>query len=134
MSVFVLDSNIVSFYLRQNQQIIKKVQDALLESHEVLISPIAYYEIKRGLLAIKAENRLREFGSLCKVLGIGLLDNLLLDYAAEIYNELRDKKQTIEDADILTAAFCKSHGFTLVTNNTRHFEAISGLRYCDWKS
>ena len=78
MSVFVLDSNIVSFYLRQNQQIIRKVQDTLLDGHEIVIGPIAYYEVKRGLLAIKAEMRLREFTYLCKILGVGQLDNSLL--------------------------------------------------------
>ena len=83
-------------------------------------------------MAIKAEKRLMELAALSKILGVGQLDNAILDYAAEIYNELRDKKQTIEDADILTAAFCKSHDFTLVTHNTRHFQDISGLRYCDW--
>ena len=133
MSVFVLDSNILSFYLRQNQLIIDKVQETLLDGHEVLIGPIAYYEVKRGLLAIRAEKRLKEFASLCKILGIGQLDNSLLDLAADIYRELRDKKQTIEDADILTAAFCKSHDFTLVTHNEKHFENMSGLHYCDWR-
>jgi len=132
VSVFVLDSNILSFYLRQNQKIIDKVQETLLDGHEVLISPIAYYEVKRGLLAIRAEKRLKEFASLCKILGIGQLDNSLLDLAADIYLELRDKKQTIEDADILTAAFCKSHDFTLVTHNEKHFANMSGLHYCDW--
>ena len=132
MSVFILDSNIVSFYIRQDQRIIQKVHDTLLAGHEVLISPIAYYEVKRGLLAIKAEKRLREFSALCKILGVGKLDNSLLDFAADIYCELREKKQAIEDADILTAAFCISHDFTLVTHNVKHFENISGLRYCDW--
>jgi len=132
VSVFVLDSNIVSFYLRQNQQIINKVQDTLLAGHEILIGPIAYYEVKRGLLAIKAERRLMEFTALCKVLGVGQLDNSLLDFAADIYSELREKRQTIEDADILTAAFCKLHDFTLVTHNTKHFQIIAGLQYCDW--
>jgi len=132
VSVFVLDSNIVSFYLRQNEQIIKNVQSALLDNHEVLISPIAYYEVKRGLMAIKAEKRLKEFAALCRILGVRQLDNTLLDYAAEIYAELRDNKQTIEDADILTAAFCKRHNFMLVTHNTKHFKIISDLNYCDW--
>ena len=132
MSVFILDSNILSFYLRQNQPIIQKVQDTLLAGNEVLISPIAYYEVKRGLLVIRAGKRLQEFDALCKTLGVGQLDNSILDYAAEIYQELRDKKQPIEDADILTAAFCMKHGFTLVTNNTKHFQAISSLSYCDW--
>jgi tRNA(fMet)-specific endonuclease VapC len=132
LSVFVLDSNIVSFYLRQNEKIIQKVKDVLLDGHEVLISPIAYYEVKRGLLAIKAEKKLREFTALCRILGVGQLDNSLLDWAADIYHELRDNKKTVEDADILTAAFCKKHDFILVTNNLKHFEIISGLRYCDW--
>ena len=132
MSIFVLDSNIVSFYLRQNQQIIKTVKDTLLDGHEILIGPIAYYEVKRGLLAIKAERRLREFTDLCKILGVRQLDNSLLDFAADIYRELRENRQTIEDADILTAAFCKLHDFTLVTHNTKHFQFITGLHYCDW--
>ena len=132
MSVFVLDSNIVSFYLRQNQTIIQKVNDSLLAGNEVLISPIAYYEVKRGSLAIKADKRLREFTALCKILNVGQLDNSLLDFATEIYRDLRDKRQTVEDADILTAAFCISHNFTLVTNNTKHFKNVSGLNYCDW--
>jgi predicted nucleic acid-binding protein len=104
----------------------------LLANHEVIISPIAYYEVKRGLQAIKAEKRLREFASLCKVIGVGVLDNSLLDIASTIYCELRDKKQTVEDADILTAAFCMSHGFTLITRNVKHFVNISGLSYDDW--
>jgi predicted nucleic acid-binding protein len=132
VSVFVLDSNIVSFYIRQNQRIIRQVQDELASGNEVLIGPIAYYEVKRGLIAINAQKRLGEFKALCAVLGVGQMDNALLDTAAEIYLELRNQKKTVEDADIFTAAFCRNHGFTLVTNNTVHFEAIPGLRFCDW--
>ena len=132
MSVFILDSNIISFYIRQNQKIIQKVQDTLLTGNEVLISPIAYYEVKRGLLVIQAKKQLNEFVSLCKTLGVGQIDNSILDFAANIYLELKNNKQTIEDADILTAAFCKRYDFTLVTHNIKHFEIISGLRYCDW--
>jgi len=134
VSVFVLDSNIVSFYLRQEQQIIQRVKNALLDGNEVIIGPIAYYEVKRGLLAVKAEKRLREFEALCQILGVGQLDNSLLDFAVDIYCKLKDKKKTVEDADILIAAFCICHGFTLVTHNIKHFEIIPGLSYCDWKA
>jgi tRNA(fMet)-specific endonuclease VapC len=118
--------------MRQNPHIIQQVREELIAGNEVFISPVAYYEVKRGLMAINAQKRLKEFAALCTVLGVGQLDNTLLDTAAEIYIELRKKKQTLEDADILTAAFCKVHDVTLVTHNTRHFEIISGLRYCDW--
>jgi predicted nucleic acid-binding protein len=132
VSVFVLDSNILSFYIRQNPRVIQKLQDELAEGNEVLIGPIAYYEVKRGLISINSSKRLGEFYTLCRVLGVGQLDNTILDTAAEIYRDLRAQKRLIEDADILTAAFCLNHGFTLVTNNTSHFLAISGLRFCDW--
>jgi predicted nucleic acid-binding protein len=100
--------------------------------NEVLINPIAYYEVKRGLLAINSQSRLKRFYALCELLGIGQLDNSILDIASEIYIELRRKKKTIEDADIFMAAFCKSHDFTLVTNNTQYFENIPDLHFCDW--
>jgi predicted nucleic acid-binding protein len=132
VSVFVLDSNIVSFYIRQNQKIIQSVQGELMAQNEVLVGPIAYYEVKRGLISINAPKRLEQFYALCAVLGVGQLDNTILDTGAEIYRNLRNQKSLIEDADILTAAFCVNHGFTLVTNNTSHFQAITGLRFCDW--
>jgi predicted nucleic acid-binding protein len=110
----------------------QRVRDELTAGNEVLLAPIAYYEVKRGLMAINAQKMLGEFDSLCMVLGVGLLDNTLLDVASEIYAELRAKKMTIEDADILTAAFCKVHDFVLVTHNIKHFEIMSDLRYCDW--
>jgi predicted nucleic acid-binding protein len=132
VSVFILDSNIVSFYIRQNQRIIQRVKDELTVGNEVLIAPIAYYEVKRGLMAINAPKQLREFAALCEVLGVGQLDNTLLDTAVDIYLEFKGNKQTVEDADILIAAYCTIHDFTLVTHNIKHFEAISGLRVCDW--
>jgi hypothetical protein len=39
VSVFVLDSNIVSFYIRQNQKIIQRVQGELMAQNEVLVGP-----------------------------------------------------------------------------------------------
>ena len=122
----------VSFYLRQNPKVIKNVQDMVLSNANILVSPIAYYEVKRGLMAIKAEKRLKEFTALCETLSVGQLDNSILDLGSEIYCETRAKQWNLDDADILTAAYCKAHNFTLVTNNTKHFEIISGLQYCDW--
>jgi len=132
LNVFILDSNIISFYIRQKHNIVQKVKEVILAGDAVVISPIAYYEVRRGLQAIKAEKRLKEFLALCNVFGVGQLDNSILDIASDIFCELKDKKQTVEDADILTAAFCIRHGLTLVTNNTKHYANISSLSCCDW--
>ncbi|GHU68710.1 hypothetical protein FACS189450_00130 [Spirochaetia bacterium] len=71
MSIFVLDSNIVSFYMRKNQQIIQRLHCELNQKNEVLIGPVAYYEVKRGFMAINAHTRLKDFYTLCNVLGVG---------------------------------------------------------------
>jgi len=55
-----------------------------------------------------------------------------MDMAADIYAIRKRLGQPIEAADLLIAAQCLSHGYTLVTNNTRHFEGISGLRLDNW--
>ncbi|GHU46822.1 tRNA(fMet)-specific endonuclease VapC [Spirochaetia bacterium] len=132
MTVFALDTNIVSFYIRQQGQVVRKTIEARAAGDTVIITPIAYYEVKRGFITINAATRLARFYELCEQLGVGQFNNDILDTAAEIYSELRAKNQIVEDADIFSAAFCKNHGFTLVTNNTRHFEHIADLLYCDW--
>jgi tRNA(fMet)-specific endonuclease VapC len=40
----------------------------------------------------------------------------------------------VDDFDILIGATAIVHGLTLVTNNTRHFENISGLALEDWST
>jgi len=132
MRIYVLDTNIISFYLRGNEVVKKNIVSALLNGDSIIIAPIAYYEIKRGLMAIDSTRRLKEFEKLCDLFGIGQLDNNILDVAAGIYAELKKMRRSVEDADIFIAAFCKCRSFTLITNNTRHFAPISNLTILDW--
>ena len=95
MNVYVLDTNIISFYLRGNEMVKNNIVKALNNGDSIIIAPIAYYEIKRGLLAIDATNRLIEFERLCDLFGIGQLDNNILDVAAGIYAELKRMKRSM---------------------------------------
>jgi len=40
--------------------------------------------------------------------------------------------QTIDDADLFIAACALVHGMTLVTNNSKHFQRIKGLKLDNW--
>ena len=132
MSVFVLDTNTISFYLKEDRYVIDNIENALLSGDELLIAPIAYYEVRRGLLAINSEKRILKFKRLCQLFPVGQFDNHILDIAADIYVELRNTGRLMNDADIFIAAFCKQHGFALVTNNNKHFKNVSGLSLFDW--
>ncbi|MDR3187589.1 MAG: type II toxin-antitoxin system VapC family toxin [Prevotellaceae bacterium] len=129
---FVLDTNIISFYLKGHELVANNIASALIKGHNILIAPIAYYEIKRGLMAVNSQQRLKEFNSFCELFGVGQFNNSILDAAAEIYVEQRKKGHTIDDADIFIAAYCRNQQHTLVTNNIKHFEHIAGLTLLDW--
>lgn len=55
-----------------------------------------------------------------------------LDKAAQIYSELKQKGELVDDADIFIAAMCLENNYVLVTNNVRHFNRVSGLSIENW--
>ena len=75
MKVFVLDADIVSLYLRKDETVVKNVQKAIVEKNIFLVAPMAYYEVKRGLMAVGSKNRLREFEEFCKTFGVGAFEH-----------------------------------------------------------
>ena len=46
--------------------------------------------------------------------------------------QLEREGQRLDDFDILIAATALNLGYTLVTDNVRHFERIPGLRVENW--
>jgi predicted nucleic acid-binding protein len=132
MIKYAIDSNIISYLLKGNEQIAERIEAETSIGHEVVIPPIAYYEVKRGLIASSATAKIEIFNNLCSENKVGDIDRATLDAAATIYASLRLIGRSIEDADILIAAFCIANDFTLITNNTKHFEHINGLSFMNW--
>jgi tRNA(fMet)-specific endonuclease VapC len=132
MNAYALDSNIVSFYLKGNDTIIRNIEKAITEGHLIVIAPIAYYEVKRGLRLIDATKQLQKLQSFCGLFPVGVFDDSLLEIAVDIYVKERKAQRNTEDADIFIAAFCKQNGYILVTDNIRHFQGIDGLHFENW--
>ena len=131
-NVYVLDTNIISYFLKKTGGIDKAIQAALVRGDLIIIAPGAYYEVKRGLLYVGALKRIQIFENLCTRFGVGDLDKQVLSSAAEIYADLRAKGKLVEDVDILVGAYCVSNKYTLVTHNIKHFTDIEGLDVVDW--
>jgi predicted nucleic acid-binding protein len=123
----------LSYLLRGQETVVRNVGSAIAKGHDIIIAPIAYYEVKRGLAAVGSQKRMSEFIRLCGVFGVGQLDNGILDIATDIWANQRRIGRAAEDADIFIAAYCINHGFTLVTHNIKHFTDISDLFVADWR-
>ena len=54
MSIYALDTNIISFMLKQNAGVINSYRRANDAGHIFVIPVTVYYEIRRGLLAVNA--------------------------------------------------------------------------------
>ena len=132
MSGYAVDTNIISFMLRGDRQLQERVYREANDGAGVIIPPIAYYEVKRGLISVHAPVKLAAFERLCKMLGVGEMGVETLDKAAGIYASLKKAGRLIDDSDILIAAFCLTHGHTIITDNTRHFERVDGLINVNW--
>jgi len=134
VSVYALDSNIISFYLKGNTTVIENIEKTMSEDNSIVITPIAYYEVKRGLLLINATKQLSKLETLCELFPVGELGDYLLEDAIDIYVQERKAHRNTEDADIFIAAFCIHHNYILVTDNIRHFQGIPKLRLINWAS
>lgn len=132
MNGYILDTNIVTAYLKKNPLVMQRMRHAEATGHPVMLNAVSYYETRRGLLFAGARVQMTAFERLWRALGIVMIDQAALDKAAEIYADLRAAGQLIEDADILIAAIALVNDLTLVTNNTAHFSRIAGLQLEDW--
>ena len=133
MTIFALDTNIISYLLKQDQQVISRMKEVAKLNHGCIIPPVAFYEVKRGLLAANSTKHFRQLEKLLDDFPVGEMPLAAWDEAARLYAIQRQRGNMIEDADLFIAAFCLTGNHTLVTNNIKHFEMIEGLICTNWK-
>ena len=129
---YLLDTNIISLALKNNPIIKKKLKQLESKKNFPSISCISYFEIKRGLLAVKATKQIENFEELCQDYQIIFLDDLaILEKAAEIHSNLRLRGLPIQTEDILIAATAMIKGLIVVSNDS-DFLRVEGLSLENW--
>ena len=132
MKPSMLDTDILSEFLRGNLKVIDRVDEHLKEYGFINLSIITYYEILNGLLykdARKQLSKFEEFVELNKVIPLTLR---MAKTAATIQADLRKKRMEIGHTDTLIAGIAITSELQLVTNNTDHFMRIKGLQITNW--
>ena len=132
--IYALDTNIIIHYLKPNPNVHQNMNNAIMQGDD-LVPIIVDYELRRGFRIQHATRKEAAYEILANQ--AGCCDIVEIDiqswYRAEqVYSDLYHKKLTIGELDILIAALCLEKGYTLVTNNTKHFQHIDGLHLVDW--
>ena len=129
---YLLDANIISYLLKGDERLKAIIADKLWQGDKVMIPRVAYYEVKRGLLARGATAKMQRFMNWASLLGtVGLTDDTL-DIAAQVYADLSKKGRLIEDDDIFIGSTAIKYNAVLVTNNVDHLSRIDNLNIENW--
>lgn len=132
MKPSMLDTDILSEFLRGNSKVINKVDDHLKEYGFISLSIITYYEILNGLLYKDARKQLTKFEDFVALNKVIPLTLRMAKTAAVIQADLRKKGTEIGHTDTLIAGIAITSELQLVTNNTDHFKRIKGLEISNW--
>ena len=128
---YMLDTNICIFIIKNKpENVLRQLKSK--RSEGLSISAITLAELEHGVAAsaYPEKNAL----ALLKFMVIADCLPFFQQAAAEygrIRNNLQKKGTPIGTMDMLIAAHAKSLGLTLVTNNTREFSRVEGLRIED---
>lgn len=132
---YLLDTNIVSYFLRGaspalNQRILDSAPEVLA------VSIISAGELRYGLSRLPPSRRAAQLAHQLKDLLTAVPVLALPAEAAQHYGSARSQLEAagtpIGGNDLWIAAHALAQNLTLVTNNTREFERVPGLRLENW--
>jgi predicted nucleic acid-binding protein len=129
--MYLLDTDTIIYSLKGNAAV-KKNLVARIEV-PMSISVITLMELYYG--AYKSE---KVAGNLSKIKIIEKNFEIIptgtevVDIFGMIKAELERSGNPLDDFDLVIAACAMTHNLTLVSNNTRHFERIQGLKLDNW--
>ena len=130
MKGFLLDTDIVIFFLRNKKGIREKL--AKLNVHDIYISEITVADLEYGnhCSGRYEENKLMIDEFLSNV-NIVPFSKSIAKYASERYR-LQKEGMSISDFDLIIGCSAVAMGLTMLTNNISHFSRIKDIKIESW--
>jgi tRNA(fMet)-specific endonuclease VapC len=129
---YLLDTDTCSYVMRQSSAVLLE-RFKRISSSDAAISVITQGELQAGLAKKPEASQLRQrLERLNAVLPTVALPELAAFSYAQIRQHLERKGQIIGANDLWIAAHALAANLTLVTNNTREFARIPGLKLENW--
>jgi tRNA(fMet)-specific endonuclease VapC len=131
MPGYMLDADTVSYALRGEGRVASGI---LAHSpSEICISAITLAELRYGAERKKSQKLRRAIRGFIRDITVVPFDEAAAERFAVVAAELSAAGTPIGLIDTLVAAQALSLGFTVVTNNTRHFASVRGLKVENWR-
>jgi tRNA(fMet)-specific endonuclease VapC len=128
----LLDTDVLSWYLRGHAPVVQRVMEYLQRYPQLELSVMSYYELRRGLVRIGVRRRIEQLEAFVQRCQVWEVSQEVAQVAAEIAGELAARGERLDDADVLIGATARMLGIGVATGNVRHFSRIEGLAVEDW--
>ena len=129
---YMLDTNICIYAIKHKpEQVFMRLQEHY--PSEICISSVTYAELVHGVEKSKAIEKNRvALALLLANIEIMNFDSLAAESYGKVRADLEKKGTPIGPLDMMIAGHAKSLGCTVVTNNTKEFERVKGLKLENW--
>lgn len=134
-SVYMLDTNICSFLIRNKPDyLLDKLQETVESHHKVVISAITYAELTFGAVNKKASPKMPDIVSefVNRLNAVLAWDKKAVEASTLIKKQLNSKGTPIGHNDTLIAGHCVSVRAILITDNVKEFQRVDGLVFENW--
>jgi tRNA(fMet)-specific endonuclease VapC len=132
--MYLLDTNIISYWMRGDQRIIEKIK--CCSPTELALSTITLAEIYYGIekSPVKKKERRKKIERIKSLLDIYPFN----EHAAKAYGVIRAQLENtgrpISERDLQIASIAVANRLCVVTHNTKEFGRVQKLSVEDWAS
>ena len=130
MRGFMLDTDTVSFALQGRGQVASHLLDHL--PSEICVSSVTLAELRYGADRKRSRKLHGLIDTFIDAISVLPFDRPAADRFGAVAASLAGKGTPIGGFETLIAAHALAVRFTLVTNHTKHFERVVGLRTENW--
>ena len=128
---YLIDTDILIYLIQGNRSVDTRIQET--QPITKAISIVTFGELLYGAKkSTQKEKNLAIVYRLSEVFPIIEVNRSTIEAFSEIKTTLDKRGEKIEDFDVLIAATALSMNYILVTNNTKHFQRIDGLKIENW--
>lgn len=129
---YMLDTNICIYAIKHKpEQVFIRLQEH--DPIDICISSVTYAELVHGVEKSNAIEKNRvALALLLANIEIMNFDSLAAESYGKIRADLEKAGTPIGPLDMMIAGHAKALGYTVVTNNTKEFERVKGLRLENW--
>jgi tRNA(fMet)-specific endonuclease VapC len=123
--VLLLDTNVISEILRTTPAIMQRFTKETAASTTFLMSPVVYYQLRRGLLHRSKPFLLARLDRIIAPMSWIEMTRADWEEAATLWAKTQTIGRTRGDDDIFITAQANRRGATVVTANVSHFRDIA---------